>query len=366
MLPIISMWAGGIMKAEDKRPVVKLSCAAPAAEFTQITLSHGSGGTQMRQLLQQYVFECLNNDWLQKQEDAAILQVEGPFAFSTDTFVVSPLFFPGGDIGDLAVNGTINDLAVSGALPQYLSLAFILEEGFSSASFLRILQSIRRCCAAAGAAIVTGDTKVLERGKGDGIFINTSGIGRLRVGVQLGVSFLKDNDCLLVSGPLARHGIAVMSRRKGIGFETSIQSDTQPLHEICGMLSDALGTDLHLMRDATRGGVGTILHEITSQSRFSAEIEESALPVEQEVAGACEMLGLDPLFVANEGVFVAAVAAHKATEALALLRSHRFGQQAALIGRLRSDLRAPVVLNSTIGGRRVLPPMRGELLPRIC
>ena len=350
----------------NKKPAFSGNCPMPQLDFDTITIGHGGGGKLTQKLLSSGVFTLLENDWLQEQGDAAIVNLNGKMAFSTDSFVVSPIIFPGGTIGDLAVNGTVNDLAVSGALPEYLSLSFILEEGLSMEDFWAILLSIREACEAAGVQVITGDTKVVERGKGDQIFINTTGIGRVHLRADLGMKRIRSGDAIILSGPLARHGIAIMSKRAGLEFETKLESDTRPLHEICQKLIETVGPDIHLMRDPTRGGVATVLHEIAHQTNLGVDLFEKNLPIEDEVGGACEMLGLDPMFVANEGLFVAIVDPDHAGNCLQIIREWEHGENAAIIGAITEEHPRNVVLNSIIGGRRVLPQTSGELLPRIC
>ncbi len=350
----------------NKKPHFPGNCPASLLDFDTITLGHGGGGKLTQQLLNSGVFTLLDNEWLQEQGDAAVINVKEKMAFSTDSFVVSPIIFPGGTIGDLAVNGTVNDLAVSGALPEFLSLSFILEEGLNMEHFWAILLSIREACATAGVHVITGDTKVVERGKGDQIFINTTGLGRVHQKADLGMQRICAGDAVILSGPLARHGIAIMSKREGLEFETKLESDTRPLHEICQKLIGTLGSSIRLMRDPTRGGVATVLHEIARQTKLGVDLFEKNLPIEDEVGGACEMLGLDPLFVANEGLFVAVVESDQAGHCLQIIQEWEHGKNAAIIGAITEEHARNVVLNSTIGGRRVLPQTSGELLPRIC
>ncbi len=350
----------------SKPPKVQLNCPAPIQDFDSITIGHGGGGKLTQALLNKGVFSMLDNEWLRKQGDAATLNLNGKIAFSTDTFVVSPIIFPGGTIGDLAVNGTVNDLAVSGAKPLYLSLSFILEEGLEMSLFQMILQSIRDACVVSEVQVVTGDTKVVEMGKGDQIFINTTGIGTVNPKANLGIHQVRSGDTVILSGPLARHGITIMSKRNGLEFETGLYSDTRPLHQICTELIDRFGESIHLMRDPTRGGVATVLNEISGQAQLGVELDEKKLPVEEEVAGACEMLGLDPLYVANEGLFIAIVEGDKADECMKIIQKWEHGTQAAIIGNIVEDHPGKVVMHSQIGGRRVIPNASGELLPRIC
>jgi hydrogenase expression/formation protein HypE len=345
---------------------MRFACPMPQTDFDTITIGHGSGGKLTRQLLESMVFPLLNNEWLAGQGDGAVLELRGKMAFSTDSFVVSPVFFPGGNIGDLAINGTVNDLAMCGAEPDYISLSFILEEGLPITEFWEILLSIRNACNAAGVRVITGDTKVVERGKGDKIFINTTGIGRVHPGAKLGEAMVRPGDKVIVSGPLARHGIAIMSIRKGLEFETQILSDTRPLHEICRLLLYRYGAGIRMFRDPTRGGVATVLHEIADKARLGIDLDEKNIPVEEQVAGACEMLGLDPMYVANEGLFIAIVDGGLAGDILTELHRWPHGGQAAVLGTVTENHPGMVVLNSAIGGRRVLPLITGEQLPRIC
>ncbi len=338
----------------------------PQLDFDMITLGHGSGGLLTNQLLEAGVFELLKNPALDTHHDGALLDLTGRVAFSTDSFVISPVFFPGGNIGELAVNGTVNDLAMCGAVPQFLSLGFILEEGLRMEEFWEILLSIKTAVARAGVQVVTGDTKVVERGKGDKIFINTTGLGRLHPKANIDMRRVQPGDRIVVSGPVATHGIAIMSVREGLEFETAIQSDTAPLHHTILDLIEAFGPDIHLLRDPTRGGVATVLNEIARDARLGVEIRQSALPVLPEVAGACELLGFDPLYVANEGVFIAVVAGHIAGAFVERLRGLEFGAQAAILGEVLEQHAGQVVLHSAIGGRRVVNMLAGEQLPRIC
>ncbi len=350
----------------SKTQKIEIKCPTPVWEFDSITIGHGGGGRLTQELLRKGVFSLLDNDWLREQGDAATIKLEGNIAFSTDSFVVSPVIFPGGNIGDLAVNGTVNDLAVSGAKPMYLSLSFILEEGLEMKLFSRILNSIREACESAGVKVITGDTKVVEKGKGDQIFINTTGLGVMHPKARLGMKRVKNGDAIVISGPLARHGVTIMSKRNGLEFETSLESDTRPLHQLCLNLINTFGSEIHLMRDPTRGGVATVLNEIAEQTGLGIQLIEKKLPIEDEVAGACEMLGLDPLYVANEGLFVAIVDRAKSKDCLDLIHKLEPGSMATQIGEITMEHPGKVVLKSTIGGRRVLAKATGELLPRIC
>src|SRR5450432_2320140 len=286
---------------------MNLSCPIPKLDFDTINLGHGSGGTITSQLLDAGVFKLFENELLNKKHDGAIFNLDGKIAMSTDSYVVSPIFFEGGNIGDLAINGTINDLAMCGAAAKYLSLGFILEEGLKMTEFWEILLSIKAACEVAGVQIITGDTKVVERGKGDKIFINTTGIGEVHPKANIDIDNVKAGDKIILSGPLARHGITIMSHRQGLQFETTMSSDTRPLNKIIIALLDTYGEHIHLLRDPTRGGLATVLNEIATGAKLGIAISQKDIPVEEEVGGACEMLGMDPLYVANEGLFVAVV-----------------------------------------------------------
>lgn len=343
-----------------------LTCPLPKLDFDFINLGHGSGGTLTNQLLESGVFDVLQNDILDKKHDGALLQIKGKIAMSTDTFVVSPIFFAGGNIGDLAVNGTVNDLAMCGAAAKYLSLAFVLEEGLPMEEFWEILNTIKTACDLADVKIVTGDTKVVEKGKGDKIFINTTGIGEVHPEANIDIANIKPGDKIILSGPLARHGITIMSHREGIEFETSVTSDTRPLKFIVADLLEKFGEHIHLLRDPTRGGLATVLNEIARDCKLGVMINQKNIPVEEEVYGACEMLGLDPLYVANEGLFVAVVDSSVSEEFISELKKWEHGNLACVIGEVVNTHPRQVVLNSNIGGRRVVNMLSGEQLPRIC
>ena len=345
---------------------MNLTCPIPKLDFDTINLGHGSGGTLTSQLLNAGVFKILANELLNKKHDGAIFNLHGKVAMSTDTYVVSPLFFEGGNIGDLAVNGTVNDLAMCGASAKYLTLGFILEEGLKMTEFWETLLSIKAACDAAGAQVITGDTKVVERGKGDKIFINTTGIGEVHPGANIDIVNIKAGDKIILSGPLARHGITIMSHREGLQFETTISSDTRPLHKIVSELINEFAGDIHLLRDPTRGGLATVLNEIAAGATLGIDISQKNIPVEEEVYGACEMLGLDPLYVANEGLFVAVVNAPVADKFLLQLKQWEYGAMAGIIGEVTADHAGQVLMKSNIGGRRVVNMLAGEQLPRIC
>lgn len=342
------------------------TCPIPDFDFDVITLGHGSGGALTHQLLESGVFDLLDNDFLKTRHDGAVLDWQGQMAFTTDSFVVSPIFFPGGNIGDLAVNGTINDLLMCGAIPRYLSLGFIIEESLRMDEFWQVVFSIKQACENAGVQVVTGDTKVVEKGKADKLFINTTGIGSIHPKARIHPDRVSPGDAIIVSGDIAVHGLTIMSLREGLTFETSLKSDTRSLNlEVSGML-DQFGEEIHLLRDATRGGVATVLNEIAKHISLGIDIYEDNLPVPSEVAGACEMLGLDPLYVANEGVFCAFVNADIQEECIRYLRSLPGCEHAGIIGFVGSDHPEKVILNSAIGGRRVVHMLPGDQLPRIC
>jgi hydrogenase expression/formation protein HypE len=338
----------------------------PKLDFDIITLGHGSGGTLSNQLLETGVFKLFQNELLNKKHDGAIFNLPGRVAMSTDSYVVSPIFFAGGNIGDLAVNGTVNDLAMCGAAAKYLSLGFVLEEGLKMEEFWQILNTIKFCCDEAGVQIITGDTKVVEKGKGDKIFINTTGIGEVHPNANIDIDNIKDSDKIILSGPLARHGITIMSHRQGLEFETSITTDSRPLKKIVIELLDLFGEKVHFLRDPTRGGLSSVLNEISRDANVGININEKDIPVEEEVHGACEMLGLDPLYVANEGLFVSVVEASVADAFISYLKNWEHGCMAAVIGEVVPEHPKQVVLNSNIGGRRVVNMLAGEQLPRIC
>ena len=338
----------------------------PKMDFEVITLGHGSGGLLTNKLLEAGVFSILKNDMLDQKHDGAVLELPGKTAFSTDSYVVSPVFFPGGNIGELAVNGTVNDLAMCGARAQYLSLAFIIEEGLLMTDFWEILLSIRQAADAAGVQIVTGDTNVVERGKGDQIFINTSGVGQVHQRAQIASQRVQAGDAIIVSGEIATHGVAIMSVREGLEFETTIESDTCHFNDIIQQLLDEHGDAIHLLRDPTRGGVATVLNEVARDTQLGVRIHQRSMVLSEEVAGACELLGLDPLYVANEGVFIAIVAAEAAEAVLATLHQWHHGQRAFQIGEVVAEHPRQVILHSNIGGQRVVNMLLGEQLPRIC
>jgi hydrogenase expression/formation protein HypE len=333
----------------------------------RITLAHGAGGKATHTLIDALFLEAFRNPLLEPLEDQAVLNVGGArVAFTTDSYVVSPLFFPGGDIGDLAVNGTVNDLAMSGARPLYLSCGFILEEGFPVADLQRIAASMAAAAQAAGVSIVTGDTKVVQKGKADGCYINTAGVGVLERPLELGAHRCRPGDAILVSGPIGDHGVTVMLARGELEIESDVISDTAPLHDLVAALLDAVPEGVRAMRDATRGGVATILNEMAKASKVAVILEEDKVPVRPEVNGACEILGIDPLYVACEGRFVVVVDGAAADDALAALRRHAGGEGAAIVGRIKDDPPGLVLLKTSFGGTRIVDMLVGDPLPRIC
>ena len=341
------------------------ACPVPIGEAERVLIGHGSGGKLTSELLERMIFPALSNPALDARDDHALLSIGGVrIAFTTDSYVISPIVFPGGDIGELAVNGTVNDLAVGGAWPIALSLSFILEEGLPLADLARVIESVRRASMRVGVPIVTGDTKVVERGSADRIFINTSGVGVVPAGLELGSAQIRPGDAILVSGTIADHGIAVMAHRTGLELG-DLASDTAPLHALVAALLRAC-PDVHAMRDPTRGGLAATLVEIAARHRLGIEIEEAAIPIRDPVRGACELLGLDPLLVANEGKLVAFVPAASTDRALASMRAQPLGRHAACIGSVVARHPTIVELATPIGGRRILDLPYAEPLPRIC
>jgi hydrogenase expression/formation protein HypE len=345
----------------------------PRIREERITMSHGAGGKATQTLIEAVFLDAFRNPLLEPLEDAARLPMKGvgeagggaTVALTTDSFVVSPLFFPGGNIGDLAVNGTVNDLAVSGATPLYLSAGFILEEGFPVADLTRIAESMRDAAAAAGVAVVTGDTKVVEKGKADGCYINTAGVGTVAAGVKLGVANAQPGDAILVSGPIGDHGITIMLARGELDIEADVESDTASLAElVAGLLAAVPG--VRALRDATRGGVATILNEIAKAADVGVMVTEDAIPVRDQVRGAAELLGIDPMYVACEGRLVAVVDGDQAEDALAALRAHPLGAQAAIVGKVTAEPVGLVTIKTTFGGTRIVDLLVGDPLPRIC
>lgn len=342
-------------------------CPAPLAQRDRIVLGHGSGGRLSAELLGDVFLPLFSNPVLDRMDDQAIVEIGGArLAFTTDSFVVQPLFFPGGDIGSLAVHGTVNDLAMGGARPLFLSAGFILEEGFSMEALRRIASSMAEAAAAAGVTIVTGDTKVVERGKGDGVFINTTGIGVVPDGIRLGANQARPGDRVILSGSIGDHGIAILCKREGLEFETEIVSDSAALHNLTARILNRAAGAVRCMRDPTRGGVSSSLNEIAAQSKVSIQIEETRIPVRDEVRGACELLGLDPLYVANEGKLLAIVAPEAAEGILEAMRCDPLGAEAAIIGTVGRESAGLVTMRTAFGSTRIVDMLAGEQLPRIC
>jgi hydrogenase expression/formation protein HypE len=345
------------------------TCPIPLKNYPTIVMGHGAGGKMMNDLIQHLFASEFHNDLLAQLGDSAVLEFSASsgqrLAFSTDSFVVSPLFFPGGDIGELAVNGTVNDLAMSGAKSLFLSAGFILEEGLEMETLGRISASMANACKQAEVRIATGDTKVVDKGHGDGVYINTTGIGLIPKGVDITPANAKPGDAILVSGMLGDHGIAIMSVREGLGFESQIRSDTAPLN---GLVAEMLSVtkEIHCLRDATRGGLSAVLNELAAASNVGIEFEEEKVPVSHAVSAACEMLGLDPFYIANEGKLVAFVPEAHAEKVLAVMKNNDYGKDAALIGHVTEEHPGRVVAKTAIGSSRVVDLPAGELLPRIC
>lgn len=331
----------------------------------RILLAHGSGGKLSHDLVQKHIISHISNHFLVKMDDSAILESERRLAFTTDSYVVSPIIFPGGNIGKLAVCGTVNDLSMSGAKPLYLSLSFIIEEGLEVSEFEDIIRSIAETAAEAGVEIVTGDTKVVNKGDADRLFINTSGIGTIQDGIDISGTNAKPGDRIIISGTIGDHGIAVMSKREGLSFSTTLESDCAPLnHLVAEMLDES--TRINCLRDPTRGGLATTLNEIAGQSSVGIELEERSIPIRDEVRGACELLGLDPLYVANEGKLIAIVNDEVADIVMARMKQNTYGKNASFIGYVTGEHPGRVVIKTPYGSSRILDMLSGELLPRIC
>jgi hydrogenase expression/formation protein HypE len=343
-----------------------LSCPLPVAASDRVLLGHGSGGKMTAELVARCFLPAFRNEFLERRDDQAVVDVDGVrVAFTTDAYVVTPLFFSGGDIGDLAVNGTVNDLAMSGAQPLYLSAAFILEEGFAIADLERIVASMRKAAEAASVLLVTGDTKVVDRGKADGCFITTTGLGIVRHALSISADRARPGDVVILSGPIAEHGMAIMAARADLGLETPVASDTAALHRlVLDML--ATGADIHCLRDPTRGGVATALNELAQRSAVGIVLDEAAIAVREPVHGVCELLGLDPLYVANEGKLLAIAPRADAERLLEAMHRHPEGREARVIGDVVQDSARLVILKTRVGGRRIVDMLQGEQLPRIC
>jgi hydrogenase expression/formation protein HypE len=343
-----------------------LACPLPITDYKNVLLAHGGGGRLTHQLIQKVFLSQFQNQWLNSLHDGAVLPVHGTrLAFSTDSYVINPIFFPGGDIGKLAVNGTVNDLAMCGAKPLYLSVAFVIEEGLPMEDLWRVVLSMGEAAKEAGVKLVTGDTKVVDRGKGDKLFINTSGIGLVAENVNIDPKRAAVGDKIIVNGPIALHGIAVMSVRDGLEFGTKIESDTAPLNGLVDRMLKVCN-DIHVLRDPTRGGVASSLNEIAESANKGILVVEETIPISEEVRGACEILGLDPLYVANEGRLLAFVPADKSQSVLSTMKAHPLGRESVIIGEVVDDHRGIVLMKSRIGGSRVVDMLSGEQLPRIC
>jgi len=331
----------------------------------KILLAHGSGGKQAHELVEKSFLKAFDNPFLAKLDDSAVIDLSGRLAFTTDSYVVSPIFFPGGDIGKLAVCGTVNDLAMSGAQPLYLSLSFIIEEGLSQSKLSQIVDSVQKAAQEAGVKIVAGDTKVVHRGSADKLFINTAGVGVISEGINISGGNARPGDKVILSGTIGDHGIAVFSRREGLSFSTRLESDCAPLGGLVAEMLTA-SPNIHCLRDPTRGGLATTLNELAKQSKVGIRIEEERIPVREEVLGACEMLGFDPLYVANEGKLVAIVPAKDANKVLQAVRENHYGKGAAIIGEVGAERPGRVVMKTLLGASRIVDMLVGDLLPRIC
>ena len=343
-----------------------LSCPFPIQNYPQVLMAHGGGGKLMHQLIGKMFLPAFRNSLSESEHDAAVFEMGGQrLAFTTDSFVVRPLFFPGGDLGSLAVHGTVNDLAMAGARPLYLSAAYIIEEGLPMETLWKIVSSMQQAAARAGVQIITGDTKVVDKGKGDGVFINTAGIGILEHSLKILPRSIRPGDAILVNGDLGRHGMAIMAVREGLEFESAIESDSAPVAETVLELLRA-GIEIHCLRDLTRGGLTSVLNEIAEAANLVLQVEEKLVPVREDVHAACEILGLDPFQVACEGCFAAFVPEKDADRALKILRSSPFGATASRIGNVTDKTGQKVLLKSTIGAQRILDMTTGEQLPRIC
>jgi hydrogenase expression/formation protein HypE len=366
------MSAGKVAERENaaETPSPFGSCPLPIFDHPQIVLGHGSGGKLSAELIEKVFVSRFRNSTLEKMDDQAVLEIGGVrLAFTTDSFVVTPIFFPGGDIGTLAVNGTVNDLAMGGARPLYLAAAFILEEGLPAADLARVVDSMASAAQSAGVQLVAGDTKVVNRGKGDKVFITTTGIGLVDRGTQLSADHARPGDKILLSGFIGDHGITILSQRENLEFESALESDCAALNGLVdAMLDEAAGAmeGFRVMRDPTRGGVATVLNEIAGRSRVGMLLQEPEIPVRESVRGACEMLGLDPLYVANEGKLVAIVAPEIADRVLAAMRRHPLGAESRMIGEVVEQPAGMVLMKTSVGGTRVVDVLFGEQLPRIC
>ena len=359
------IWQGGDAVTQQDRDLTPV-CPVPIGRYDTVVMAHGGGGRLMHQLLEHVILPAFSNPALETRHDSAVIELHGRrLAVTTDSYVVQPLFFPGGDIGTLAVNGTVNDLAMSGARPLCLTAGFIIEEGLPLETLQRVLASMRAAADAAGVQIVSGDTKVVDRGKGDGIFINTAGLGVIDHELDIAPRSVQAGDAIVLSGDLGRHGMAIMAVREGLAFESAIESDCAALAApVLALLAD--GLDVRCLRDLTRGGLASALNEIAGAAGVGIRLDERAIPVREDIRGACELLGFDPLYVANEGRFVAFVPEHEATRAVSLLQGHPATAGAVVIGRVTADQPGLVSMTSVIGSSRIVDMLSGEQLPRIC
>jgi hydrogenase expression/formation protein HypE len=352
------------MEKDNKN--LSFSCPFPINDYPNVLLAHGGGGKLMHQLIGKLFLPAFENDLLKQLHDSTVVKLDGTrLAFTTDSYVVHPLFFPGGDIGSLAVNGTVNDLAMSGAKPLYLSIGFIIEEGLPMEMLGRVVDSIHRSASDAGVQIITGDTKVVDHGKGDGVFINTAGIGIIEHKLAIEPKSVRPGDAIIINGDIGRHGMAIMAVREELEFESVIESDCAPLNGLVAKLIDA-GLNIHCMRDLTRGGLASALVEISEAAKTRIEIDEVRIPVRDDVKGVCEILGFDPMYVANEGRFICMLPETDAAKALEIMRADENGSGASIIGRIADDSKGIVVMRSVIGTSRIIDMLSGEQLPRIC
>jgi hydrogenase expression/formation protein HypE len=343
-----------------------LSCPLPISDYKSILLAHGGGGKLTQQLIQKMFLPSFGNPLLEPLHDGAVLNINGArLAFTTDSYVVNPIFFPGGNIGDLAINGTVNDLAMCGAKPLYLSVGFIIEEGFSIEELWKVVCSMEEAAKNAGVLVATGDTKVVEKGKGDKIFINTSGIGIINDGVEIHPSRIHIGDKIIINGHIGDHGIAILSKREGLEFESPILSDTAAVNGLVLQLLETTN-EIHMMRDPTRGGIASVTNEIAEQAKKGILLYEDRIPVSEAVRGACEIFGFDPFYIANEGKFIVFTGERDAEKVLAAMRAHPLGKHAAVIGEVVADYPGSVILKTRIGGTRIVDMISGEQLPRIC
>lgn len=350
----------------EESPSFTLSCPFPIQDYPRVLLAHGGGGKLMHQLIGRMFLAAFKNPISAPQHDAAVFEVDSRrLAFTTDSYVVRPLFFPGGNLGSLAVHGTVNDLAMAGARPLYLSAGFIIEEGLPMETLWQLVSAMRQAADACGVQIITGDTKVVDKGKSDSLFINTAGVGLIEHALDISPQSVRPGDAILVNGDIGRHGMAIMAVREGLEFESQIESDSAPLASIVLELLRA-GIQVHCLRDLTRGGLTSVLNEIAEAAKLGIQVEEKLIPVREDVRAACEILGLDPCQVACEGRFAAFIPEPEVERALALMRAHPYGSGACRIGKVSADNPGRVLLRSALGSQRILDMASGEQLPRIC